>query len=435
MFIDILLTFFARAFKALANVFVIALVARILGRDELGLYFLSFGLSNPLSFLMPFGVGASVIRFVAGHGGDKKGAANVICTANVGVLLFSLLVFVFVYSFVQVFGGVSLSRFDLLLTLTIAVLMGVLNLQGDCFRSLGEYKDSSFYSGSLPSAVVLIVFIFLWILDIRLDLSDVLAITCLGYFFAVCASSSVLLKRLDLGVSAVFACVEYGKIFRYFKAGAGSLAGASVGVFLPSIALLTCGILYSNSEVAEFGLAQRVLFFVTLPLWIASTVLPARASRLLQENKIDALRSLAAVFSAGIGLVSLLVAIAVSLFGSELLGAIGGGDFPLAAKIFKVLAWMSALYSVYGVSISIVMVSRYSSDLIWSLVFALIAFAVVLFALKATLGVVGLAIAQAAAMLANALYAWTVLRRRLGVAIQPDLKSLAVKVLRKREKL
>lgn len=434
MLLDIFLTLFARAFKALANIFVIGFVARLLGKSELGGYFLSFGLSNPLSFLIPFGVGAAVIRFAVADGQAEVGeqARRVLCTANLAVMLFSIVVCAATYLALSAFEVVNLSRLEILLTLVIAGLMGVLNLQGDSFRALGNYKESSLYSGTLPSAVVLVLFAAAWVSNVSLGLPEVLIVSLVGYLVAVLCSTYVLVRRLKLNVFSAFSYFESKAVIKYFKAGAGSLAGASVGVFLPSLALLVCGALYSSSDVAEFGLAQRVLFFVTLPLWIASTVLPARASKFLQIGDLVSLQSLSGVFSAGIGIVSILVAVAVTFLGGKLLTLIGGAEYPLAAEMFNILAWSSAVYSVFGVAISIVMVSPYSSELFKSLGLALASFVLSVFVLGLYFGAIAVAIAQAVAMLVNAFYAWYVLKVRLNLLVRPDPIALGKWALRRR---
>lgn len=422
MIFDIVLTLLARAFKALANIVVIALVARLLGREDLGGYFYSFSIANPLSFLMPLGAGVAVIRFVAHDNSFKSSRTpfQVIFSANIGVTILSLIVGGVAYFIFFLSGAKILSALQMVQTCVVGIVMGLLALQSDCFRSIGRFKESSFYSNSLPSILALVFFGICWVAGLTINLDIVLWITIAGSAFALVVSSFVMFKA----VGGSWSLINFSDVFKeslaLFKVGSGNLAGSALGVFLPSIALVLCGQYFGSSEAAELGLAQRVLFFVTLPLWIASTVLPPKISKLFYENNFLDLKKLLNLFSAAIGTVSIGIAALISMFSHELLLVVAGSEFPLAEKILQVLVWASAFYGVFGVCISVVMVSSSNRSLFLSLPLSLAVFYAAAFLLKDVVGVLGIAIAQSLAMLAHSAFSLYVLYRITNILVFPD---------------
>lgn len=434
MILDIVLTLFARAFKALANIAVIALVARILGRVDLGGYFYSYGLSTPLSFLLPLGVGVAVIKFVAkSRVGREEGNTpyQIIFSANLVVLLFSLLVSAAVFLVCYFIELSALSHLQLAQTCLIGVVAGMLNLQSDCFRSIGLYKESSLYSNSIPSALTLGFLFIVWALDSYLNLDLVLWICLAALFVAWVVSTLVLFRGMSGSVNRPSVRAAIRIALPLFSNGTGNLAGSAVGVFLPSLALIFCGEYFGSEEAAELGLAQRVLFFVTLPLWIASTVLPPKVSGLLYGGRLDELRRLLGAFSAGIGVISLLISIAITGFATEILSLVAGGTFPTAEKILMILSWASSFYAVFGVSISVVMVSRSNQALYFSLFLSVVVFFIGALGTRDALGVIGVACAQSVALLSHAFYSNYVLNKTIGVLVYPDF-SAAHAALRRR---
>lgn len=423
MVADFILTLLARLARAGANVVIVAYVARLVSKESLGGYFLSFSISTPLTFLLLLGVGLATVRAVA-QAGDLRGSmvGNIVMSAHAAVAIASFLLLLVIVPLLQ-FAMPALTSSQVLLSCFIGFVGAMQNLQSDCFRAVHLYKQSSIYANTLPSLAPLILLVFVYYLDVKVDLSTLLEIYLLGSVASLFISTLVLYQNIDFSIQHnSFICV-LKEARMLIKSGAGNLASLSIGVILPSISLYLCALWFGAEESASLGLAQRILFFISLPLWLVSTVLPPKVSALIHAEKYDELRKSLNGFSALIVTSSFAIVLLVTWYAEPLITIVAGANDSLAVSLVRILSWFALLYATFAVALSAVMVSKKNTGLYFSFGVALTMFSITVYPLTVAYGVMGIAIAQSIATLANAAVGQVILKRNTGIWVWPNFAS------------
>ena len=318
-----------------------AVLARVLGHDELGGYFLVFSMVTIMSTIAQMGLDRTVVRLVAaargtGHPGRARRAVVLvfaICTVSsfilAAVLILGLGHFlaVDIYDSQAVAGVVGLAA-------AWVVVKALLALSAETFRGFQRFWPATVYSGMAVDALLLVVFSGLWVAGVHPSLREAVVI-------------SVVATALALVVAGFGIARAAAALHGEGDAGTREILSISTPLLITSVAsfmvgtgvdLWVVGHFTSLSDVALYGAASRLVFFVAAPFIVVSQVVPPIIAELYargEKHELErALRSVSTL--AGIPAAAVLLTFLVA--GPFVMGLVYGPFFREGATVLAILS-------------------------------------------------------------------------------------------------
>jgi O-antigen/teichoic acid export membrane protein len=336
------------AFAAILGLVVNGLLARLLTHDQFGAYFLVFSLALFGSQLAVVGMDRAVVRMVsAGVGTDQPGQAraavrHAFIFGAIGSLVVAAVMVVglggflarHVYHSQLVSGAVVFAAAWL-------IAMALQTLVAETFRGFQRFWLASFFSGLSVDILSVVVFGALFFSHAHPTLAQVILLS------AGMISVSLLIGGYLLG-RRVRALGKQGELAAGQMLSIGwPLLITNILTFMvgTGVDIWILGAYVPRSEVALYGAATRLVFFVAAPFIVASQVVPPIIAELhAQGRKHELEKSLREVATLA-GIPASLVLLAFVFFGASIMGFVYGGFYSQGATVLAILS-TARLYAV-----------------------------------------------------------------------------------------
>lgn len=340
-----------------------ALLARLLSPAELGAYFLAYSMVGVGTHLGAMGLTKVAVRFVAESVGLEQ-YDRVRQAIKLALGLSSLGAVAVGLAYLLFGGALASSLFDSPALAAVAgvtagwilvsVVQGVL---AEVFRGFHDIRMATILGGMvngnglLPGGLLTFSLLLLWAFRGEAGLSTVM-----------------LLAMISGGVSALLAGFLLRRRMAYLPEGgsgvklrSGSVMQVAWPLMLVRLAVFAllqsslwiAGVFLGQGQLALYGIAHRLMVYVTIPLQIANNVTPPMIAEMYSQGRTgDLQRTLRAVATAA-GVPAVVALAAFVLFGGPILGFIFGDYYRDAAPLLALLGlgqmvhvWMGSVWQV-----------------------------------------------------------------------------------------
>lgn len=422
--------FVGKLVTSLATLAANALLARLLSPEEMGAYFLTLSLVSMGAIMAQFGLTQAIVKLVAeslATGRPTRARLAVkysVRMTGVGALLVACIL---------TFGGGLWLTSHLFNSRLMSQVMGLAaawvvivsfqNLIAEVFRGFHDVRLATFFGGLVTGALILAMFLGLWIFQGFGDLHQIILITLVASFSSVAISSLILWDKLsDLSLPSGDE-VSFLEIIRI----SWPLWVTSLIMFaLSQVDLWIMGALRMPDEVATYGAAIRTVGLVIIPLIITNAVLPPIIAQMYAENNIKeletALRSVATIT----GLPSLIALLLLMVFGEAILLMLFGEFYQAGYMVISIVS-VGYVVNVWSGSCGLVlMLTGHQSAMMKITIFCGIITTLLAWFLVKRYGGEGAAFAAASGMILQNLITVIYAKKNVGVRTYMSLKSLTM---------
>jgi O-antigen/teichoic acid export membrane protein len=318
-----------------------AILARVLGHGQLGSYFLVFSMVMIGSTIGQMGLDRTVVRLVAaaratGEGGRARRTVRLVfllglaASSLVGVVLVLGLgdyIAVHIYHSEAVAGVVGLAA-------AWVLVKSLLALTAETFRGFKRFWPATLYNGLAVDSLLVLAFGAMWIAGVRPSLREAVAVS-------VAATGLALLAGLGMLRRSVSALSGAGGV------GTREVVSISLPLLVTSIAsfgvgtgvdLWVVGHFRPASDVALYGAAYRLVFFVATGFIIVSQVVPPIIAELHARGERQELEKALRSISTLAGIPAIIVLIVFLAAGPFVMELVYGPFFRQGATVLAILS-------------------------------------------------------------------------------------------------
>lgn len=265
------------------------LLVLLMSIEEVGAYFLCFSLIAMLATIARLGLGKTCVRLVAEYK-EKKDNDFLIATIF-NVLILGLLSSVGVAIILNFDFSTSLvySLFEsdlLIISINLAsiwlVFFSMQNILSEVFRGFGDIKFATLFGGLLTRVVLFSAFLFLYTTD-QGGLQLVVFSSVSAYAINVLISSLFILRLFKQNFTSInnkhkSNFLRKKVIFSSFneisKISWPLWFSATFSFFLIQSSVWIVGAFESEQTVAIYGVAERLITLVAIPMFVVNAVIP-----------------------------------------------------------------------------------------------------------------------------------------------------------------
>ncbi len=318
-----------------------AILARILGHDRLGSYFLVFSLVIFGTTIAQLGLDRTVVRLVSASlatglpGRARRAILIAFGLGSVGAAVVALTLVLGLGDFLaeRVYHSEAVAGAITLASVWI-ILNALLSLTGETFRGFQRFWPATFFSGLAVDVLLTVGFGALWVAGARPSLNQAVAVSASASAIALAVGAIMLVRP----VSALSGpgTVRVRKVTSISL----PLLGTAVASFMlgTGVDLWVVGHFRPAYDVALYGAASRLVFFVATPLIVVSQVVPPIVAELYARGERrqleDSLRNVSTItgIPAAIILITFLVA------GGPIMRVVYGPGFEAGATVLGILS-------------------------------------------------------------------------------------------------
>ena len=323
-----------KAFAALIAFFMTAVVTRIIGADEAGLFLLAISILTFLSTFFRLGLDNIFLRLI----GADKGTARSIGAVSTGIIwsllsavLFAILVYICAdFIAISIFSKPEFST--VLSTMIWAVpFMVVFMLLSFGFQAFYKVIVATWFQNLGISALFLVLFLAAYSYGLGLN-----AVSVSNYYLV--AAMFVCLLALILWHKQING--QWGgklKDSELWHSSSNLWAATSMSLTVQWSGILMAGIFVSSSEIAFLSAAQRTAMLTSFVLMVVNMVVAPRYARLWQENKTQEIQQLAKWSTRGMIALALPL-VAAMIFIPESIMGLFGDEFVVAGNLLAIMA-------------------------------------------------------------------------------------------------
>jgi O-antigen/teichoic acid export membrane protein len=422
----------AMALAAILGLVVNGLLARLMTHDQFGAYFLVLSIALFGSQLAVVGMDRAVVRMVsAGIGTDEPGKAraavrHAFIFGAIGSLVVAAVMVVglggflarHVYHSQLVSGAVVFAAAWL-------IAMALQTLVAETFRGFQRFWMASLFSGLLVDIFSVIVFGLLYVSHAHPTFGQIVLLS-IGI-----VSVSLLVGAFLLG-RRVHALGRQGHLAGREMLSIGwPLLVTNILTFMvgTGVDIWIVAAYVPRSELALYGSASRLVFFVGAPFIIVSQVVPPIISELhAQGRKLELEHSLREVATLA-GMPAAMVLLTFAFFGQPIMGFVYGEFYRKGATVLAILSAARLFAAITGSSGSLLMMTGHQKTMMRITgVSAVYAVAMELL-LARRFGVIGVASATASAQVLQNSLQLAFGKRHLGIWTHAEFSTRSLREL------
>jgi len=395
-------------------------VARLLGAEGAGLYFLALAVTAIASVIGRVGLDNSLLRFVAANASTGnwvrvKGvyALGMRMTVVASGMLTAIVFFTAPWIASLLFKKPELA--EPLRWMSLSILpFALLNLQAESFKGMKRIRDAMLVQGiSVPLISLMCIY----------PLTQIAGATGVAWAYTIATVATALLgawawRRLVSSQHVVDGRFQFTELWASCKP---LLVVAFMNrAVMPWMPIFFLGLWVSIEEVGVFGAASRVVMLVSFMLVSVNTVLAPKFAEFYARGELKAMANIARQSA-------LLITLAASpifltlIFGGEWVMLIFGPSFVEGAILLSILAMGQLLNSITGSVNHILMVTGNEGLVRNSMLFWVLVLLLACLLLIPALGVIGAAIASALVTAGTNLTAAYLVWKKLGLVTVPFL--------------
>jgi O-antigen/teichoic acid export membrane protein len=328
-------------------------LARLLTKQEFGVYFLAFSIISLGAVIGSLGLPKTVLRFVAENMtlGQPGRARRAIYTA-LGLGVLGALCISLAYLFIV---GDLVSRYLFHSSALVAIIgltagwMAISAMQeimAETFRGFHDIRMATLFGGlatggksaGLIMRTMLLACLVLLLATVgHTDLRTVM-LASVGAGAASSLLAALFLHRRisSLGTQGIENPISAGDELR--DAFPILIISLTSFILLSAADIWILGIFRSDAEVAVYGAAARLVALIAMPLLLTNLVLPPIIAEMYAQGRTAELEGTLRSFSTLSGVPSLLVLIVFMLLGGPILGVVYGSSYQSAAIVLVLLS-------------------------------------------------------------------------------------------------
>jgi O-antigen/teichoic acid export membrane protein len=329
-------------------------LARLLTKQEFGVYFLAFSIISLGAVIGSLGLPKTVLRFVAENMtlGQPGRARRAIYTAlglgALGALCISLAYLFIVGDLVSRYLFQSSALVAIIgLTAGWMAISAMQEIMAETFRGFHDIRMATLFGGlatggksaGLIMRIMLLACLALlglmsgWDTDLR---TVMLASIGSGAASSLLAALFLHKRIASLGTQGMENPISAGDELR--DAFPILIISLTSFILLSAADLWILGIFRSDAEVAVYGAASRLVALIAMPLLLTNLVLPPIIAEMYAQGRTAELEGTLRSFSTLSGVPSLLVLIVFMLLGGPILGVVYGSGYQSAAMVLVLLS-------------------------------------------------------------------------------------------------
>jgi O-antigen/teichoic acid export membrane protein len=424
--------FTGMALGAVLGLIVNALLARLLTHEALGAYYLMFSLAAFGAQIANLGMEKAVVRGVAaglgtGRPGEARAATRLAFTfGSVGALVVAAVLVVGLGGFLarhvyhsELMAGAIVFGAGWLITLAMQTLVA------ETFRGYQKFWLATLFSGLSVDILGVVVFGLLWLGHAHPTLAQAIVITFGVTAVSVLIGGGLIVRRVrSLG--------REGHVSPRQMLSIGwplVLTSAFNFTLGTGIDLWVIGAFRSADEVALYGAAFRLVFFVATPFIIASQVVPPIIAELYAKGRKQDLEVSLREVATIAGIPASMVLLAFLFFGASIMGFVYGDFFRQGATVLAVLS-VARLYAVCtGNSGALLMMTGHQKTMMRiTMTSAIFGLTAELIAVR-PFGMVGVAVATALAQILQNTLQLVIGHRRTGIWSHAELSLRPIRAV------
>jgi O-antigen/teichoic acid export membrane protein len=391
--------FVAAGFAFLVNV----LLTRALSKDDVGHFFLSLSIAWGGALVCQWGASILAVKWVAMS--RARGDSESVRSAVWSLIFFTLVQAAAVSIVILFLNQPLLTR---LIWISWMFAVALQNLMPELIRGFDDLKWASILSGPLPQALT-VAAIGIGVLFVgKLSFEQAASFSILANFGCSAVGLAFVARRAPF----VMQFKPYKSFFRESTPIALSLAATYL---LSQADLWVCGYLLPREDVAIYGIAQRFVAFVSMPMMIFGSVVTPKMAELLATREWGGLQQLLHKGTFLTTLFAFAVFMGGVLIGYPVMRLFFGDAYGGAYPLFVILGTGQVLHAMAGPNGYVLLLSGEQSA---AMVATLIAAASLIggaFLGAHYFGAPGVAAASSVALFIQTLWMWYEVRKRLKI--------------------
>jgi O-antigen/teichoic acid export membrane protein len=424
--------FLGMGLGAVLGLVVNGLLARLLPENVLGAYYLMFSLAAFGAQLSLLGMDKAVVRTVsAGIGTERPGEARAatgiaFVVGALGALTVAAVLVVGLGGFLarhvyhsELMAGAIVFGAGWLIAIAMQVLVA------ETFRGLQKFGLATIFSGLAVDVLGVLLFGLLWILGTHPSLGQAILVATGVTAISITTGSLLILRHVRrLG--------REGHVRPRDMLAIGwplVLTGLFNFTLGTGIDLWVIGAFRPASEVALYGAAFRLVFFVAASFIIASQVVPPIVAELWAKGRKRDLEVSLREVSTLAAIPSLFVMLAFIFFGGAIMGIVFGSGFVEGATVLAILSVARFYAVITGNSGALLMMTGHQKTMMRiTLVSAVFSLSTELVLVR-PFGMVGVAVATSLAQILQNTLQLTFGKRMTGIWSHAELSLRPVRAV------
>ncbi len=424
--------FLGMGLGAVLGLVVNGLLARLLSHDALGGYYLMFSLAAFGSQLSNLGMEKAVVRGIsAGLGTDRPGEARAATRlaftfGAIGALVIAAVMVIGVGGFLarHVYHSEIMAR-AIVFGAAWLIAMGLQTLVGETFRGYQRFWMATLFTGLFVDILGVLVFGYLWLAHVHPTLAQAIVVSAGITAVSVLVGGFLIWRKVrSLGREGHLRPREM------FAVGWPLVLTSAFNFTLGTgIDLWIIGAFLPHQDVALYGAAFRLVFFVATPFIVASQVVPPIIAELYAQGRKRDLESSLREVATVAGIPAAMVLLAFLFFGASIMGFVYGDFFRQGATVLAILS-VSRLYAVCtGNSGALLMMTGHQKTMMRiTMVSAAVGLTTELLVVR-PFGIVGVAVATSIAQIIQNTLQLVYGKRRVGIWSHAELSLRPVRAL------
>lgn len=384
------------------------ILARVLSQNDLGLFYLNLSLAWGGALLCQWGTSILAVKWVASA--RARADHDSVRTSTWSLIAYTLLhgtaVSIFMVIAMQL-GIIGHEWKGLLLLAGWMFSIGLQNLLPEIIRGFDDLKWASLLSGPIPQAASVLCL-------------GIGALTEHGDVAYYEAAALMIVGSLLASVIGIVLVIRRAKPTRRitsympFLRETTPIAVSLWATYLLSQAdLWVCSAVLGKSDVAVYGIAQRFVAFVSMPMMIFGSVATPAMAEALAKNQPEKLRALASKGTFITSCFAILVFLGGVLIGWPVMTFLFGEKYANSYPLFLILGAGQVFHAVAGPNGYLLLLSgRQAEAMISTVVSAFILFGGAWLGGR-YLGSSGIAMANSIALTVQTIWMWYSVRKHL----------------------
>jgi O-antigen/teichoic acid export membrane protein len=417
----------------LANFAIQIIIARLLGPESLGVYFLLFSIVAVCVTLVRAGIDRAILRLIAEANGvgDWAEIKGLVRTGILMVTVSGLFITVLLWIFAEPIGNKWFASSLLVKAINvgavIVIFRGLQSVISESFRGLHAIGKATFFQGAMSSSIFLIMLFIAWLLKVDLDLEVAIFLNVVSLVLTVLIAGITLMRilhRLPIKANLINK--------KSLISIALPMLVTSGSVFILSQAdILILGSFLSKEEVGFYGAASRLAGMVATILLVINAILPPVIAELYSKMETERLERIVRG-TASIGfIICFPVSIVFILWGDYILTLLYGSEFVNGTKVLVYLTIGKFFHVFTGSSGLLLNMSGHHKTMMNITVFVTLISIAGFFIVTRTYGKEGVAIIAATALIVQNLFQVLFAKKLVGIWTFPSINLLVRNMVNK----
>ena len=379
-------------------------LARSLSQDDLGQFFLFLSLSWAGAIFCQWGTSFLAVKWVATA--RAKGDRDSLRTS-----VWSLTAFTVFQSFVVatlIALVLDLPRDLLIVWASWTVAVSLQSLSPELLRGFDDLKWASLLTGPVPQFFSASLVGIGWLFWGTLSFHQAAVLVIAANLLCALIGFVLVARRAP-------PTLKLARYSGFFKESTPFALSLGATFLLAQADLWVCGLLLSKENVAVYGIAQRFVLFVSMPMMILASIMTPTMAELLAVKDQERLRR---VLSKGAYLTSILTALVyvggVTL-GYPVIRFLFGDAYSGAYALFCILGAGQLLHAFAGLSSQLLLLAGEQKAAMRATLVAVLILLIGAWSLGQLWGPPGIAAANAIAVSVQTLWTWMAVRNRLKI--------------------